>query len=432
MGILIVLLFVAVLAGCVWLDGPILYALGAGWVLFFGYGLMRRQPAVRLLRVSLEGIRTVRTILFLFLLMGMMTALWRSAGTIPVLISYAVDFIQPAWLLLLCFLFNCLIAVLTGTAFGTAATMGVISMSIANTMQLDPVWTGGAILSGVYFGDRWSPVSTSALLVAEITGTELYGNLQRMLAVSWGPFLLSSAIYAAIGFYEEPAGPVPAVRSLFAAQFSLHWAAALPALLLVVLALRHVPVRQMMLASIVCAAAVSLLLQHTPADLLLRELAVGYHASGNPELSHILDGGGILSMLNVTAVVMISSSYIGLFRATGLLDGIRRELAALGRRSPYGAVLLTSFLAGLVACNQTLTILLTQQLCDGLYGDARDMALALEDTAVVVAPLIPWSIAGAVPLAMIGSSAACILAAVYLYLLPLWNLLLPRRRYGEK
>ena len=32
MGILIVLLFVAVLAGCVWLDGPILYALGAGWV----------------------------------------------------------------------------------------------------------------------------------------------------------------------------------------------------------------------------------------------------------------------------------------------------------------------------------------------------------------------------------------------------------------
>lgn len=96
MGILIVLLFVAVLAGCVWLDGPILYALGAGWVLFFGYGLMRHQSAARLLRVSLEGIRTVRTILFLFLLMGMMTALWRSAGTIPVLISYAVDFIQPA------------------------------------------------------------------------------------------------------------------------------------------------------------------------------------------------------------------------------------------------------------------------------------------------------------------------------------------------
>ena len=47
------------------------------------------------------------------------------------------------------------------------------------------------------------------------------------------------------------------------------------------------------------------------------------------------------------------------------------------------------------------------------------MAVNLENTAVVVAPLIPWSIAAAAPLASIGATPSSLLAACYLYLLPL-------------
>lgn len=39
----------------------------------------------------------------------------------------------------------------------------------------------------------------------------------------------------------------------------------------------------------------------------------------------------------------------------------------------------------------------------------------------VIAPLIPWSIAGAVPLAAIGAPTSSVCAACYLYLLPLWS-----------
>ena len=41
---------------------------------------------------------------------------------------------------------------------------------------------------------------------------------------------------------------------------------------------------------------------------------------------------------------------------------------------------------------------------------------------VVVAPLVPWSIAGGVPLASIAAPTASIFFACYLYLLPLWRL----------
>ena len=82
-------------------------------------GLSRRE----LLSTALEGVRAVRNILLTFLVIGVMTALWRMAGTIPVLVCYASRLIRPEIFLLMCFLLNCLLSLLTGTSFGTTATM---------------------------------------------------------------------------------------------------------------------------------------------------------------------------------------------------------------------------------------------------------------------------------------------------------------------
>ena len=94
-------------------------------------------------------------------------------------------------------------------------------------------------------------------------------------------------------------------------------------------------------------------------------------------------------------------------------------------------MLLTSAAAGMVACNQTLAIMLTHQLCGGVEEDPEKLANDLEDTAVVVAPLVPWSIAGGVPLASVGAPAAAIPLALFLWVLPVWRLavsVLHRRR----
>ncbi len=66
------------------------------------------------------------------------------------------------------FLLYCGVSVLTGTSFGTAATMGAICMSMAAALCMDLRLVGGAVLSGVYFGDRCSLVSTSASLISEL------------------------------------------------------------------------------------------------------------------------------------------------------------------------------------------------------------------------------------------------------------------------
>ena len=139
-------------------------------------------------------------------------------------------------------------------------------------------------------------------------------------------------------------------------------------------------------------------------------------------MAALLSGGGVTSMVKVFCIVCLSSCYSGMFGGTGLLEGFRTGLNRLSKRIlPFGSILVTSIITIMISCNQTLAIMLTQQLCMDAEPDPETMAIHLENTAVVIAPLIPWSIAGAVPLATVGAPTGCILVACYLYLLPVWN-----------
>lgn len=432
---LILGVFSASLLICLGLNISVLLALGFGLALFLLYGRKKGFSWQELLGMAARGVLTVKNILITFLLIGILTAFWRAAGTIPVIVCYAAGWIRPSVFLLMTFLLNCGISVLIGTSFGTAATMGVICATMGNAMGMSPVLTGGAVLSGIYFGDRCSPVSTSALLIAAVTGTDIYGNIRRMLRTALVPFLVSCAIYLAAGAAgaavaagsagasDAGASAIGALdlQGIFSRVFVLHWAALIPAVVIFALALCRVDVKIAMSASIACAIPLCLFLQHIPVPELLRAAVFGFFPQ-DPEVAAMVSGGGIVSMLRVAGIVCISSSYSDIFKQTGLLDGVKKAIASIrSKTTSYTAAMVTSIAAGMIACSQTLTILLTNQLCSDLNPDKEQFAVDLEDSAVVIAPLVPWSIAGAVPLSAIGAPMSAILASFYLILLPLWR-----------
>lgn len=424
--------FCASLFACLLLDISILYALGLGLVLFTAYGVRRGYAFKTVLNFALSGIKTVKNILITLLLVGMLTALWRAAGTIPTIVCLAVRLIRPSIFLLMTFLLNCMISLLTGTAIGSAATMGVICATMGVSMGVSPLLLGGAILSGVFFGDRCSPVSTSALLVAALTDTDIYGNIKGMLRSARVPFLLCCVIYGCLGFFLGSRGEVPDLAAVFGGEFHLSLAAAIPAAVLLVLALCKVNVKAAMGASLIAALPICLFLQHMEPGRIPELLLMGYKAK-NAEVAAMLNGGGILSMLRVTAIICISSAYAGIFRNTGLLTHIKSTIQKLAARTtPFAAVFLTSILTGMIACNQALTIMLTDQLTRELVPDTEGFAQDLEDTAVLTAALIPWSTASVIPLTTVGAPMLSIAFAFFLYLQPLWRLAGSVREKGQK
>lgn len=414
-------LFCLILLACVAMEIPLLAAMVAGLMIFWLYAIYKGNSIKKVLEMSWQGVSTIKNILMIFLLIGVLTGLWRAAGTIPVIIVNAVDFIMPENFLLMVFLLNCGVSVLMGTSFGTAATMGVITMMISNAMGFDPMWTGGAILSGIYFGDRWSAVSTSALLVATLTKTDLYDNLKRMVKTAAVPFIVSCIIYLGVGFISETHTAQIDIVSVFSESFNLDMICAMPALVILISAALRVKVRKAMLMSVISALVAAYYIQGESLASIFNIMLLGY-VPHDDALKDMLSGGGIISMLDTTAIVCVASCYAGIFAETPLLKSVEDVINRLSQRlSAIRVTAITSVIVSCIACNQTLAIMMAEQLCHKLYDDKQEFAVDLEDTAVVISPLIPWCIAGAVPLAIVGAPMTSFGVAVYLYLLPIYR-----------
>ena len=312
MDFLPLILFALGLLLCLMLHASVLYALAFGYIVFFCYGRHCRLSVKELLALSWQGIRTIRMVLIVFCLIGLITATWRASGTIPFLVYEAGQAISPHAFLLLTFLLNAGLSVLIGTSFGTAATMGVICMSIGNVMGCSPILLSGAILSGTYFGDRCSPLSTSALVVATITKTDLFTNLRRMALRAAVPFLLSCLFYGFAGFYSTSGTVDISILDQFRQDFVLNWSVLLPALAVIIMSLLRIAVWKTMLVSIAAAIGLCLFVQGMEIKALLPMLLTGYE-NANPELAPMLNGGGMLSMAEPAVLVTLSCSYAGIF-----------------------------------------------------------------------------------------------------------------------
>ena len=369
--IIVILLFSLSLITCLLLKFSVVYALVIGYIIFIIYGLIKRHNLIVLIKKSFEGVLTVKNILLVFILIGMITALWRASGTIAFIVYMGSKLISPSILILLTFLLCSILSVLIGTSLGTAATMGVICASIGKAMGVNPYYVGGTVLSGIYFGDRCSPMSTSALLITELTKTDLYTNIKLMIKTSIIPFILTCLFYLFLGLKSTVSSVNIDVTEIFKQNYNLNIIVIIP-----------------------------------------------------EKLNLMMKGGGILSMVNVSLIVGISSSYSGIFKETKMLVSLKKYLKEFSKRtSNYLVIFISAMVSGAIACNQSLGTILTNELCGELV-EKQEMAIILENTVILLVGLIPWNIAMGVPLKTIGVGFLSGIYAFYLYSLPLWNLFL--------
>ena len=421
--VIAILLFSVSLIFCLLLNFSVVYALIVGYIIFITYGLIKGYDLKVLVKKSFEGALTVKNILLVFVLIGMITALWRASGTIAFIVYMGSKLILPSILILLTFLLCSILSFLIGTSLGTAATMGVISVSIGKAMGINPYYLGGAVLSGIYFGDRCSPMSTSALLITELTKTNLYTNIKLMLKTSIIPFIATCLFYLFLGLKSSTSPVSIDATNIFKENYNLNIVVIVPAILIIILSLFKVNVKKTMLLSIFISFIIAMFFQKESVTSLINYCVYGFYHS-NEKLNSMMKGGGILSMLNVGLIVAISSSYSGIFKETKMLVLMKKYLKEFSEKtSNYFVIFLSSIISGAIACNQSLGIILTYELCEELE-DKQNMAIILENTIVLLAGLIPWNIAMAVPLKTIDIGLMSGLFAFYLYFLPLWNLFL--------
>lgn len=157
--------FLAGVAVCLHMGWALIWAMLLGIAAFGALGLRRGFSLRTLWGFAWGQGRKMCSLLVIYVLIGMITALWRSAGTIAWFIYHGLQIITPQLFILVTFALTCFLSYALGTSFGVVGTAGIIVMALARSGGVSTAVTAGAIVAGAYFGDRCSPASSSASLV---------------------------------------------------------------------------------------------------------------------------------------------------------------------------------------------------------------------------------------------------------------------------
>ena len=417
--------FIALLSA-VSLDISIVYPLALGVACFTMIAVRRGFGWRELGGMMLQGMEKSLIVIKIFVLIGAITAVWRACGTIAFIVYYGMMLLHPQYFLICAFLLCGLVSFLLGTSFGTVGTVGVVLMVMAKSGNVDVSVAAGAIIAGAYIGDRCSPMSSSANLVAALTHTDLYKNMAAMLKTAWVPLLLSAIGYTVLSWMYPLTVPDTGMTEEILNSFHLPPVVALPALIILGLAIFRIDVKLSMGISVVVGFGIGMLVQERTLLEMLNYLVWGYTTTNTGFFAGVIQGGGLYSMIKVTLIVLISSAYAGIFSGTGLLREVEDFFGLLSRKAGvYSATVAAGIMTAAFSCNQTLAVMLTHQCIRRNYENLRlspyRLALDMENTVIVISALVPWNIAGAVPAAALGADAGFIPYGFYLFLVPLVN-----------
>ena len=447
MGLIIAfVIFIGTMIAMLITGHSMVWALLAGLVMFAGLGLVKLKKSDEALGIG-QGIRELALhswgsikesliVIEVMLIIGFITAAWRVSGTITVFVYYGMKLIVPPLFLVIAFLRSCLLSYALGTSFGVAGTVGVIFMALARSGGVDPVITAGVLMSGIYFGDRGSPVSSSANMVAGITKTNILENVRIMMKTAILPFIITLAAYTALSVANPISSVDGGVLSAFESEFTLSFWSFVPAAIMLALPLLKVGIIASIGASVAASVAVAVLVEKVSLFSVIKILFLGFHSSGEG-LAAILDGGGFVSMLEISAILAISCAYSGIFNRTdmlkSLLDVIEKGCRKTGR---YAVTVIISLISCVVFCNQTIATLMCNDLLTRPYlntgGSRQELAIDMENTVILIVGLIPWCIACSVPLTFFNAGIDSLPWAIYLYIVPICYFLTKRRWFNNR
>ena len=422
-------LIFAMVAAALATGHSVAWALLGGLAVFWLLGLRRGFTHAQLWKMAWEKCKKSLIVVSVIALIGVITGLWRVSGTIAFCIVRGVELVTPGLFLFIAFLLCAALSYVLGTSYGVSSTMGVILMALARSGGVSPAVTAGVVLSGVYFGDRCSPASSAAILVAAVTETDLYRNVRQMLKTAALPTLLTLGAYLLLSFRHPITAVDETVLASLRGGFSISWTALLPAAVMFLLPLFKTPIKPAMCASIACAAVLACTVQgFSPAEVLSAAWG-GYHPA-DPTLSAVLGGGGVTSMTASYVIVLLAGLYSGVLEGTGALEPLSGRAEALANRvGRFPAMTAISVLTSAILCNQAVASIMVQQLMGRTYASREELAMDIENSVILIAGLIPWSIACSIPLSMLGSGPEALPYALLLWLIPACYLFTKKRFY---
>lgn len=350
----------------------------------------------------------------ILLAVGMLIAIWIMSGTVPTMIYYGLQIINPRIFLPVVMIVCSIVSLSTGSSWTTAGTVGIAFVGIGAGLNIPPAMVAGAIISGAYFGDKMSPLSDTTNLAPAVAECDLFDHIRHMLYTTGPTMVISLVLYFLLGLRygrgtidpSQMNGILEAIKGAYHINILLL----LPPVLVIIMVVRKVPALPGLIAGAVLGIVFYFLFQFKAYNISLLDacgqiLKVLHNGNvtntGHALVDKLFTRGGFSSMLWTVSLVIASMCFGGAMEVTGCLQTLTGALVKFAK-STGSLVVVTIFsclFINVISGSQYLSILIPGRMFRvefrkrGLHP--KNLSRCLEDGGTLFSPLVPWNTGGA-------------------------------------
>ncbi|MFD2924956.1 Na+/H+ antiporter NhaC [Halobacillus naozhouensis] len=364
----------------------------------------------------LDTIRLSLQAIVILLIIGAIIGSWIAAGIVPTMIYYGLGLLSPGYFLVSACAISCVVALASGNAWTAAGTIGIAIMGIGQGLGVDLAMVAGAVISGVYFGDKVSPLSETTNMAPGITGAELFEHIKHMMFTTIPALLIALVIYTILGLqFSETQSSIAEVQTLQKQLSDIFvispWLLLAPAAVILMMIFKMPAIPGLTIGSLI-GVAFAIGFQGMGTGDAFSVMYYGFSKEvGIEVVGNLLNNGGMESMMYTVALILIAMSFGGILEKAGILEAIVVALLSFAKRtgSLIMATVGTCISANVIACDQYLSIILPGRMYSKAYKDRnlhpKNLSRTLEDAGTMTSPLVPWNTCGAFMFATLGVSA---------------------------
>jgi NhaC family Na+:H+ antiporter len=255
------------------------------------------------------------------------------------------------------------------------------------------------LISGAMVGERFSPISSSRLLLIKSVGmeerTDLREHTPALVAVG-----LTALLYFLLDIGRENAAAfetIAAYQELLQRHFAVHWLQLIPLFVLIgsfAFRLKAVPA---LIAGIAASTVLVFATRPPDAGAFFHSILNGFDLQSHTKLDQLVHGGGMKAILAVLLLISLAGFMNGILNKANALTPIVDRLMGNTQnlRVLAGKAVALSLVVVVISCNQTIPILVLGSTLLGRFSQLREgkqlLRRTMLDSTLVMPVLIPWN-----------------------------------------
>ena len=155
-----------------------------------------------------RGLSSIVSAIFILLAVGALIGTWNLSGTIPTLVYYGIQFLDPNWY------YPATRADLRDGLDEHRELRGRRPARSASASSASRRWSASRPRSrpapsspASYVGDKTSPLSETTVLASQLVGADLYTHIRAQVWTSVPAFVIALVVFAVLGMPARASGP---------------------------------------------------------------------------------------------------------------------------------------------------------------------------------------------------------------------------------